>query len=152
MGLLSSCGARASHCGGFPLCGAQALGHVCSRSCGAWALEHRHSSHGHGLMLPCGKWDLPGPGVEQVSPTPAGRFFTSEPPGKLHVFSWHLSKSRTELSLPSWVPHDSHHGAECSIGLMKTGHLTLGNLSGNFVALFLNPYLAWFPIGILRHK
>ena len=82
----------------------------------------------------------------------AGRFFTSEPPGKLHVFSWHLSKSRTELSLPSWVPHDSHHGAECSIGLMKTGHLTLGNLSGNFVALFLNPYLAWFPIGILRHK
>ena len=24
-GLLSSCGARASHCGGFPCCGAQAL-------------------------------------------------------------------------------------------------------------------------------
>ena len=27
-GLLSSCGARASHCGGFSCCGAQALGHV----------------------------------------------------------------------------------------------------------------------------
>ena len=27
-------------------------------------------------------WDLPGSGIEPVSPTLAGRFFTSEPPGK----------------------------------------------------------------------
>ena len=27
-------------------------------------------------------WDLPGPGVEPLSPTLAGRFFTTEPPGK----------------------------------------------------------------------
>ena len=29
-----------------------------------------------------GMWDLPGPGVEPSSPTLAGRFFTTEPPGK----------------------------------------------------------------------
>ena len=27
-------------------------------------------------------WDLPGPGMEPVSPALAGRFFTTEPPGK----------------------------------------------------------------------
>ena len=28
-------------------------------------------------------WDLPGSGIEPVSPTLAGGFFTTEPPGKL---------------------------------------------------------------------
>ena len=32
-------------------------------------------------MLP-GTWDLPGPGIEPVSPELAGRFFTTETPGK----------------------------------------------------------------------
>ena len=27
-------------------------------------------------------WDLPGPGIEPVSPALAGGFFTNEPPGK----------------------------------------------------------------------
>ena len=27
-------------------------------------------------------WDLPGPGIEPVSPASAGGFFTTEPPGK----------------------------------------------------------------------
>ena len=30
----------------------------------------------------CCLWDLPGPGIELVSPALAGRFFTTEPPGK----------------------------------------------------------------------
>ena len=42
-GLLPSCGAWASHCGG-----AQALGHVGFSSCGSQALEHRLRS--------CGAW------------------------------------------------------------------------------------------------
>ena len=29
-----------------------------------------------------GMWDLPGPGLEPVSPTLAGRFLTTAPPGK----------------------------------------------------------------------
>ena len=46
----SSCGVRASHCGGFSCCGAQALGAWASvvavrglSSCGLWSLEHRFS-------------------------------------------------------------------------------------------------------------
>ena len=43
-GLLSSCGARASHCCGFSCCRAWAVGHVGFRSCSSWALEHKLSS------------------------------------------------------------------------------------------------------------
>ena len=32
--------------------------------------------------MPCGMWDLPGPGTEPVSPALAGRFLTTGPPGK----------------------------------------------------------------------
>ena len=39
-------------------------------SCGAWA------------ELPHGMWDLPGSGIEPVSPALAGQFFTTEPPEK----------------------------------------------------------------------
>ena len=48
-----SCGAQASHCGGFSCCGAWALGARTSvvavhgfSSCGSWALQHRLSSCG----------------------------------------------------------------------------------------------------------
>ena len=30
-------------------------------------------------------WDLPGPGLEPVSPALAGGFLTTEPPGKPHA-------------------------------------------------------------------
>ena len=31
-------------------------------------------------------WDLPGPGLEPVSPALAGQFLTTAPPGKSHYF------------------------------------------------------------------
>ena len=31
-------------------------------------------------------WDLPGPGIEPVSPALAGRFLTTVPPGKVPPF------------------------------------------------------------------
>ena len=49
-GLLSRCGVQASDCSGF-CCRARALEHWL-RSCGAWT------------WLPCGMWNLPGPGIE----------------------------------------------------------------------------------------
>ena len=55
--------AGASHCSGFSCCGAQALRCKSFRSHGAWA------------QLPHGMWDLPGPGIEPVSPALAGGFF-----------------------------------------------------------------------------
>ena len=87
------CGARASHCGGFSCCGAQAVGSWASvvaarrlRSCGSWALECRFSSCGAWAQLLCGMWDLRRPGMEPVSPALAGRLLTTAPPGKSWSF------------------------------------------------------------------
>ena len=88
------CSARASHCGSFSCCGAWAVGTQASvvvahglSSCGSWALEHRLSSCGAWAQLLHGMWDLPGPGLEPVSPALAGGFLTTMPPGKsLHIF------------------------------------------------------------------
>ena len=51
-------------------------------SCGSRALERRLSSCGSQAQLLRGMWDLPGPGLEPVSPAVAGGFLTTEPPGK----------------------------------------------------------------------
>ena len=60
-------GARASHCGGFSCCRARAL-------------ECRLSSCGTRAQLLHGMQDLPGPGLEPVSPALAGGFITTAPP------------------------------------------------------------------------
>ena len=85
----SSCGERASHCGVFSCCGARAVGPWASvvvarglSSCGSRALERRLSSCGARASLLHSMWDLPGPGLEPVSPALAGGFSTTVPPGK----------------------------------------------------------------------
>ena len=82
------CAAWASHCSGFSCHGAQAVGTRASvvvacglSSCGSQALEHRLSSCGTWAQLLCGMWDLPGPGLEPVSPALAGGFLITAPPG-----------------------------------------------------------------------
>ena len=49
---------------------------------GSLALEHWLSSCGTQTQLFCSMWDLPGPGIEPLSPALAGAFFTTQPPGK----------------------------------------------------------------------
>ena len=49
---------------------------------GSWALEHRLSSCGARAQLLCGVWDLPGPGIEPMSPALAGGILTTAPPEK----------------------------------------------------------------------
>ncbi|KAJ8788368.1 hypothetical protein J1605_000424 [Eschrichtius robustus] len=44
--------------------------------------EHRLSSCGTQTYLLRSMWDLPGPGIEPVSPALAGGFLTTVPPGK----------------------------------------------------------------------
>ena len=51
-------------------------------SCGSWALERRLSSCGAWASLLSRMWDLPGPGLEPMSPALAGGFLTTAPPGK----------------------------------------------------------------------
>ena len=52
----------------------------CLSTCSSWALARRLNSCGTWASL-C-MWDLPRSGIEPVSPALAGRFFTTEPPGK----------------------------------------------------------------------
>ena len=56
-------------------------------SCGSRALERRLSSCGAWAQLLCGMWDLPGPGLEPVSPALADRFLTTVPLGKSPTFT-----------------------------------------------------------------
>ena len=86
------CGVWASHCGGFSCCRARALGAWASvvvacglSSCGSWALEHRPSSCGAWAQLLHSMRDLPGPGMEPVSPALAGGFSTTALPGKPNI-------------------------------------------------------------------
>ena len=51
-------------------------------SCGSQDLERRLSSCGAWASLLRGMWDLPGPGLEPVSPALAGRFLTTALPGQ----------------------------------------------------------------------
>ena len=69
---------------GFSSCGVRASVVVARRlsSCGSRALERRLSSCGARALLLRGRWDLPRPGLEPVSPALAGRFSTPAPPGK----------------------------------------------------------------------
>ena len=88
------CGVQASHCGGFS----------CS---GARALECRLSSRGTRAQLLRGMWNLPGPGLEPVSPALADGFSTTAPPGKPHPPLLNLNSSpvyppATLLSFSSW--------------------------------------------------
>ena len=83
------CGAQASYCGGFSCYEAWALGAWTSvavacglSSCSSWALEQRLNSCGTWALLLQSMWNLLGSGIEPMSPALAGRFFTTEPPGK----------------------------------------------------------------------
>ena len=88
-GLLSSCGARASPCGGFSCYRAWSLERGLS-SCGAWALLHH------------GTWDLLRSGIKPVFPALAGEFFTTEPQGKPNVHHTGVQKkTETEKMLKS---------------------------------------------------
>ena len=46
------------------------------------APEHRFNSCGVQVYLIHGMWDLPGPGIEPMSPALSGSFFVAGPPGK----------------------------------------------------------------------
>ena len=53
--------------------------------CGSRAPERRLNSCDACTLLIRDAWDLPGSGIEPMSPAVAGRFFITEPPGKPHL-------------------------------------------------------------------
>ena len=73
---------------GFSRCSSQLI------SCGSWALVLTGSEAvAQGLQLPCGMWNPPGPGIKSVSPTLAGRFSSTVPPGRscMHTFLMYIN-------------------------------------------------------------
>ena len=83
--LLSTCGVWVFHCIDLSLLQAEykvqsvQASVVVARglsSCGSRIPEHRLNSCDTWAQLLCGIWDLPGPGIEHMSPALAGRFFT----------------------------------------------------------------------------
>ena len=94
------CGARASHCSGFSCCRAWVLGVRASvvKACGL-------TSCGAQAQLLHDMWDLPGPGIEPMSPALAGGFLTTVPPGRSQVpfFSLKYSYWNVHVSAPLFV-------------------------------------------------
>ena len=76
-GLVSSCSARTTHCGGF------------SRG-RTRALEFRLSSCGARVQFPHGTWNHPRQGIEPMSPALASGFLTTGSPGKSMSWSFEL--------------------------------------------------------------
>ena len=70
----------------FPSCGKRGPLFIMVRGpltiAASLVVEHRLSNCGSWAQLLRGMWDLPRPGLEPVSPTLAGRFSTTAPPGK----------------------------------------------------------------------
>ena len=87
--LLPSCGAQASHCGGFCYCRAKALGMgaLAVAACGlssysSRALESELSSCDTRAQLLHSMWDPSVSGIKPMSATLTGGFPTTGPPGK----------------------------------------------------------------------
>ena len=91
--LLSSCSAQTFHFCGFSCCRTWALGTQALVNCSTQSLEHR-------LLLRV-MWDPLRPGIEPVSPSLAGRFFTTELLGK--PFSYYWKYILECQSFPSWM-------------------------------------------------
>ena len=107
LGLLSSCGTWALHCGGFSCCIAQALGTQASAVV-AHGLQQLWLVVSGAQLSSCSTWaqllrgegDPSGPGIELISPALAGGFSTTEPPGKPWIFILmlgHFRKIRDKL-------------------------------------------------------
>ena len=103
-------------------------------SCGSQALECRLSSCGARAFLLCGMWDLPGPGLEPMSPALAGGFLTTAPPGKpkksvLFLTPGFIPSFLCSQPLPHFQSHKNlHHQESCSwllIYLFITGLIFL---------------------------
>ena len=107
---------QASHCGGFSCCKVRALGCVGFINCGSQALERGLNNCGTQASLLRGVWNLPGSGIEPVSPALAGRFFTTELPGKPPETSFLLSFPK----FVDWPGNRMARSKDLSLSRMET--------------------------------
>ena len=114
----------------------------------ARGFEHRLRSCGSQSELPRGMWNLPGPGVEPVSPALTGILPSTEPPGKsctcliwmrssLSIFSFYSSVPvKSKKSLPN-----STQGHKDFLLFSSRSHIVLGFTCGSVIHLSS----FWYP-------
>ena len=94
-------------------------------------------------QLPCGMWDLPGPGIKPMSAALAGRFPTSGPPGKpLSLpFQWAFPDVPSNQLLTYCVPSIYERNSEMQflskvyfpvLLLRKKGKMAMAETSSRF--------------------
>ena len=84
---------------GYSSLGAWTRGHMDFSSCSSWVPEHRFSSFSAWALFLCSMWDLPGPGIEPMSPALAGSFLSTVPAGKSLDWLQFSSVSQSCLTL-----------------------------------------------------
>ena len=110
-------------------------------SCSSQALEHRLSSCGPRASLLLGMWDPPWPGIEPVSPALAGKFFTTELPGKPdHVTLLLKFSNIKEIKTNKWK--DFPHSWIISLNIIRIA--ILSKLIYRFSAISLKIKVAAF--------
>ena len=68
------------------------------RSCSSQVLEHRLNNCDTRAQLHHGTWDVLGSEIKPTSPALAGRFFTTEPPGKPgNILNWKQKQQNTKV-------------------------------------------------------
>ena len=81
--------------------------------------------------------DLPDPGVKSVSPSLSGRFFTTEPPGKFHLYfaqdKW--GAQRREVSCPK-LPNEQDVSARVLPVLFNSKDHNLWMLAGRWLRVY----------------
>ena len=78
-------------------------------SCGVQAAECGLNSCGMWDYLLLGMWDLPGARIEPMFPALAGRFFTTEAPGKPILYLWMKLEQEGSIYLVNTVLNFSLH-------------------------------------------
>ena len=128
MGIFSSCGDR----GLLSCCRAQALGPVdFSNSC-IQPLEHWLSSCSSWAWLLCSMWDLPRLGIEPVPPASAGACFSTEPPGKPHIYAFMLFAIMVHHRILGIVPSALSRTLSFIYSIRSLLHLLIPNFQSIF--------------------
>ena len=92
-------------------------------------------------------WDLPGLGIEPMSPALAGGFFTTEPPGKPRIFTGlKISPDWVLVKLPCQGPKECKEDTPQEAKYRARNSMVSTNpegWSGHRKAVGLPSYLSW---------
>ena len=131
----SSCSAWTSYCSGFCCCRASAPGSRGFSSCDSRAPESGFSGHGPRDWFLRGMWNLPGSGIEPVSPALTGGLLNTGSPGKSYFTYFHSKRNNK-----CWHPISYNQPAALNWNSRARLHNAVG-----FQFLYLGTKCLWTP-------